>query len=60
MVKYTQTIRRQFTICLSVFDHFVGLRGTKCNMANISLVSHILQLTLKQQQDVRNEGNILL
>ena len=25
-VKHAQTIRRQFEFCLSVFDHFVGLK----------------------------------
>ena len=33
MVKHTQTIRRQPTNCLRMFDHFVGLalKGLNCN-----------------------------
>ena len=34
MVKHTQTIRlQQSTICLSVFDHFVGLARKQLNSA---------------------------
>ena len=40
MVKHTQRIRRQQpTICLSVFDHFVGLALKRMN-ASFALVDY--------------------